>query len=310
LAFITVNNTTQRESMRISSSGNVGIGTTVPNSALTVAGNIAPSATTTYTLGSSSYVWGGTFTSWVSNIANTLSLYTLPTNGASFGYFSFIHNGSSYANLSQGRGVALEFFAQTDPLGGIYFMSNTSATANTAYAQINVRGYGGGSTAYLYIVPTGPSAIYASIYPGFDQTISLGVAGYRWSAVWAVNGSIQTSDTKEKDAVPLPYGLNEILQMRTIKYKWKSQADLPDDAPEKNYQYYGFCADELAPIFPELVYNEDPKVPVQMNYSEIMPVMVNAIKEQNATIVSLQSQLAAQSSAIAALEARLASAGL
>ena len=90
--------------------------------------------------------------------------------------------------------------------------------------------------------------------------------------------------------------------MRTILYKWKSQADLPDDAPEKNYQYYGFCADELSPLFPELVYDENKEAPVQMNYSELMPVMVNAIKEQNATIVSLESK-------IGALEARLAAAG-
>lgn len=293
-----------KENMRITSGGNVGIGTTAPNSALTVAGNIAPSVTTTYTLGATSYVWGGTYTTSVSNMADTLSFYCAPTNGTAYGYFNFSHNGSTYANLSQGRGPGLQFYAQGDIMGGIYFMSNASSTANTAYAQINVRGFGGGSVTYLYIVPTGPTAVYATVYPGFDQTVSLGVAGYRWSAVYAVNGTIQTSDSKEKDAVPLSYGLNEILQVRTIKYKWKSQADLPDDSPEKNYQYYGFCADELAPIFPELVYNEDPKVPVQMNYSEIMPVMVNAIKEQNVTIVSLQTQVVMLEARLAALESK------
>ena len=94
--------------------------------------------------------------------------------------------------------------------------------------------------------------------------------------------------------------------MRTIKYKWKSQADLPDDDPKKNFEYYGFCADELAPLFPELVYNEDPTAPVQMNYSEILPVVVNAMKEQQVMIVDLQAKNAALESQLASLSSSFA----
>jgi len=81
------------------------------------------------------------------------------------------------------------------------------------------------------------------------------------------------------------------MQIRTIKYKWKTQRHLPDSDPTKNFEYYGFCADELPPIFPELIYNEDPTVPMQMNYTEIIPVLVNAIKEQNGMIELLHDRI-------------------
>jgi hypothetical protein len=131
----------------------------------------------------------------------------------------------------------------------------------------------------------------ASILPDPDNALTLGTSSARWATIYAVNGTIQTSDSSTKDAVPLPYGLNEVVQMRTIKYKWKNQAELDDNDPAKNFEYYGFCADELAPLFPELVYNEDKDVPIQMNYSEILPVMVNAVKELKAENDALKANM-------------------
>jgi hypothetical protein len=147
------------------------------------------------------------------------------------------------------------------------------------------------------------SSFNGSIYPGVDNFANCGGSGNRWNSVFAVNGTIQTSDSNVKDAVSLSYGIHEILQMRTIKYKWKSQADLPEDDPAKNFEYYGFCADELAPLFPELVYNEDTSAPVQMNYSEILPVVVNALKEEHASAVTLKATVDSQAEQITTLQA-------
>lgn len=86
--------------------------------------------------------------------------------------------------------------------------------------------------------------------------------------------------------------------MKTIMYKWKSQALLPDTDPAKNYQYYGVCADQLSAIFPELVYNEDPSVPMQLNYSEIIPVVVKAMQEQNVSIQEQSTKIQQQATQI------------
>jgi len=131
-----------------------------------------------------------------------------------------------------------------------------------------------------------------SILPLSDNLYNIGgPTPNRFAAVYAVNGTIQTSDSNEKDLILLPYGLNEVLQIKTIMYKWKSQALLPNTVPEKNFQYYGVCADQLSNIFPELIYNEDPSVPMQLNYSELIPVLIKAVQEQAQQINSLELQL-------------------
>ena len=117
----------------------------------------------------------------------------------------------------------------------------------------------------------------SGIAPSVDNAYTCGTNGARWLSVWAQNGTIQTSDSNEKDFVPLSYGLSNLLQVSTIQYKWKSQASLSNDDPAKNYEYYGVIANELDAIFPELVYNQ--QQPYQINYSELIPVCINAIKE-------------------------------
>jgi hypothetical protein len=151
-----------------------------------------------------------------------------------------------------------------------------------------------------------PTYIAGSMCPYYDNSYTCGAGGLRWSQVWSVNGSIQTSDSNLKHAKPLPYGLRELLQVRTIKFKWKKQDELAADHPEKNFEYFGFCADELHPLFPELVYNEDPKVPIQMNYAELLPVVVNAMKEQQGMINEQVKVIKEQATTIQSLQQRLA----
>jgi hypothetical protein len=144
------------------------------------------------------------------------------------------------------------------------------------------------------------------ISPSPDNVVSLGSGTNRFTAVYAVNGTIQTSDSNEKNLIMLPYGLNELLQMKTIMFKWKSQDSLPDSDPTKHFQYYGLCADQLAAILPELVYNEDPTAPIQMNYSEIIPIIVKAFQEQNTVIQQQSTQITAHQQEITALQATVA----
>jgi hypothetical protein len=61
-----------------------------------------------------------------------------------------------------------------------------------------------------------------SFVPGADNAQQLGVNGGRWSSVWAVNGTIQTSDEREKtDIAPLPLGLSFIKALQPVSYKFK-----------------------------------------------------------------------------------------
>ena len=205
-------------------------------------------------------------------------------------------------------------YKQNGLLNFNYASVNTAGSTlswGTGFTMNNLGYVGfGGNTAPAYPIDVNGSgrfnqALYTTnVIPNLDNIYTIGVIAKRYSTIYAANGTIQTSDSRTKTAVPLNYGLADLMKVNTINYQWKSQKDLPDDNPEKNFRYYGFCADELVKIFPELVYSEtydadghavvseNDTQPVQMNYSELLPVAVNAIKELSSQVVALQTQLA------------------
>jgi hypothetical protein len=128
-----------------------------------------------------------------------------------------------------------------------------------------------------------------ALFPVSSSGLSLGLSGRLWSAVYAANGTIQTSDSDLKDHAPLTHGLEKLLLVETIQFRWKSQNDLPDGHADKDHVYYGVKADQLDALFPELVYNETK--PYHVNYAEMIPICINAIQELNAALVDKQRQI-------------------
>jgi len=147
-----------------------------------------------------------------------------------------------------------------------------------------------GNTTELFTVASNRQVYTGNVIPFADNTYVLGWAGGRYQTVYAVNGTIQTSDITLKNEVPLTYGLNELMNVNTIKFKWNN---LPEDDPTKDYQYFGFDAQNLRTIFPELVYDEGESdgTPLGVNYTEMLPVCVKAIQELKAENDQLKSFL-------------------
>lgn len=124
--------------------------------------------------------------------------------------------------------------------------------------------------------------------PDNDNSYSLGTGAFRWTAVYATNGTIQTSDLRLKtDIQPLNYGLKEVMDMETIRYKWKDQPDSPVKI--------GMVAQNLQSLVPEVVHLEskDPASTLGVNYAELIPVLVQAIQEQQNQIEALQAEVKA-----------------
>lgn len=58
-------------------------------------------------------------------------------------------------------------------------------------------------------------------YPLTDNAQTCGASGFRWSAIWAANGTIQTSDARSKtDISDSTLGLEFINALRPVSYKW------------------------------------------------------------------------------------------
>jgi hypothetical protein len=100
--------------------------------------------------------------------------------------------------------------------------SNNVISQPSGATQINVcdnqywRNVAGTDVIRLDLIGT------TSLFPTTDNITVLGQAGLRWTAVWAANGTIQTSDPRtKKDVVDSPLGLDFINALRPVAYKFK-----------------------------------------------------------------------------------------
>jgi uncharacterized coiled-coil protein SlyX len=101
-----------------------------------------------------------------------------------------------------------------------------------------------------------------------------------------VNGSlVHSSDRRlKKDIEALPYGLKEILQLQPKAYNWKDR--------EQNHKSLGLIAQDVQPIISELVSKaNDKQQTLGVSYTELIPVLINAIKEQQKIISKLKTQV-------------------
>lgn len=62
-----------------------------------------------------------------------------------------------------------------------------------------------------------------SVRPAVDNNLMLGTSGFRWASVWAANGTIQTSDERNKliENKGLPFAVDMIKEITPILFKWK-----------------------------------------------------------------------------------------
>lgn len=141
-----------------------------------------------------------------------------------------------------------------------------------------------------------------SLIPSIDNGNTLGKSGRRWTAVYATNGTINTSDIRDKENIhPLKYGLIELMKLRPVSYYWKEEKygnTILKETDKK--RKIGFLAQELKKVLPEIVQDKewqikDPNNPkgnyvlkptenLGVNYSEILPIVVKATQEHQNTL--------------------------
>ena len=136
----------------------------------------------------------------------------------------------------------------------------------------------------------------SNIVPVVDDSRDLGTNARRWDDVWATNGTINTSDMRDKTNIQsISYGLDEIMKLRPVSFTWKNR-------PEKGTKL-GLIAQELETVIPEVVANPERTPAVNSEpgeagddrlgvyYSDLIPVLVKAIQEQEAKIIQLQEEI-------------------
>ncbi|HOY07197.1 MAG TPA: tail fiber domain-containing protein [Saprospiraceae bacterium] len=177
-------------------------------------------------------------------------------------------------NNFSGDGIALQVNGGLGIFGGF---ENYSGTISKADVISNFK-FGGG------------------LSPGSNNFYDLGSSDRRWRVLYAVNGTINTSDARQKQSIqPIGYGLTQVKAMKPVSFEWI-------DHPEQGRKL-GFLAQDLQTVVPEVVSDTEwindgkgnltPKKAEALGvyYSDLIPVLVKAVQEQQAQIERLEQRI-------------------
>jgi len=269
---------------------NVGIGTTAPEQRLSVAGAVnidqanQNSGTTGFalTFGHASGEGVGSKRTSGGNQYG-LDFYTLFTNRMSISQTGDVGIGttSPFARLDVRDGSG------TNGSGAHVQIGELASNSDEKLIQFGNGGCNGGPCVYLgeqdaddrMVLRAGTFRVKIGNWnPDIDNSQKLGESGSRWKEVWAANGVIQTSDARLKQRITnLRYGLNQVMQLRPVTFQWRDRSD--------GRTRLGLIAQEVESVMPELIEKgTDAAQSLGMNYTNLIPVLIKAIQEQQASL--------------------------
>ena len=137
----------------------------------------------------------------------------------------------------------------------------------------------------------------ATLRPAENGSRSLGNSTKRWSVVYAINGTINTSDMRDKENITeLNYGLAEVMKLRPVRFNWIENSESGDKI--------GLIAQELQEVIEEVVVDtewiEDEKTGLKREveaerlgvyYADLVPVLIKSIQEQQEIINQLNERI-------------------
>jgi len=201
---------------------------------------------------------------------------------------------------------------------GAYNLSLGNATANTYYQvrSTNTNSLYGADSRGTWMGNLSSKETYvngSNLNPASDNSLTLGTSSYRWSVVYAVNGSIQTSDEREKtDIFTSDLGLDFINKLNPVSYKWKvggndvEYSSVEDEngkltplskaTPKKGIRnHYGLIAQQVKEVlgdkdFGGFVHDKETDM-MSLRYDQFISPLIKAIQELSAKNEELSNRL-------------------
>jgi hypothetical protein len=288
----------------IADGGNIGIGTT-PDTLRTI--NSSQSWNT------SSTVYSGVLSAENSGTGSVYGIYakgisTLSSGTKTWafgGYYEGMQNGTGTVTNLEGihamtSGTGTGAVTNNTPLD---VMGKLSAGTTTTARGVYIRNFGGTGTVtnvygiYLEQQTKGANTyqIYSvggKSYFGGDvgigvttPTAKLDVAG----TVNASGGYTQVSDVKfKKDITAIESPLKKIAGIKGVSYSWNTA-----EYKERGFtegRHYGVIGQEVEKVLPEIV-KEGLNGEKSVSYTELIPVLIEAVKEQQKVIEGQQKEM-------------------
>ncbi len=153
--------------------------------------------------------------------------------------------------------------------------------------------------------PTGAS-FTGSPRPATDNAMALGASGARWSAVWATNGVIQTSDVRDKadiTALSVQQSAALVDAIKPVTFRWKAGGDAAPDLAG-TVRHAGFLAQEMRAALDASGMDiaacgvEDPAHESSRHWlrpDQLIPVLWAALRQTRDEVAALRQRLGQQS---------------
>lgn len=228
-------------------------------------------------------------------------------NGGAYLTFSTINNGTAVAaermRINSSGNIAIGTTTATSKLtieGGLQITGGQSIATQGTHIQwnrdccdgatsiLNHKGGGGGGIKFGEINSTNVTTEWAR----FDGSGRFGVGNnnpqhplHMGSGAHVTSAGTWTnaSDLRLKtNVVDSKYGLDEVLKLRSVDYEMKANGE----------KQVGFIAQEVKKVVPEVVSgDENSETMMGISYGNLVPVLVNAIKEQQAQIEEMKKEI-------------------
>ena len=237
--------------------------------------------------------------SGTATISGTATVGSLSTSGSISGGAitgSSLSTGSGSISGGAITGYSLTTTSSASIGGNISLGGHIIPTAS-GYADLgsDSRWYDDAFLSYIYVKN--------SIKPYEDNTVSLGLTGRRWTIVYATSGVSQTSDKRLKTNIKnIEDALSKIKKINGVTYNWRV-----DEFPEMNFdsdRHAGVLAQEIEEVLPEAVETGEDGYK-SVNYSQITPLLIEAIKELKAEKDELKAEKDALEAKVEKLEAQM-----
>jgi len=184
--------------------------------------------------------------------------------------------------------------------------------------RIEENGYvtvGGGTTNNVNLTVNGTSGS-ARVVPQTDDTGYLGESNHRWQAVYATNGTVQTSDKNLKTSITsTDLGLDFVNKLNPVSYKWKVGGyDIKEGVGKANEdtgdfeeigreekpvagkrKHYGLIAQEVKEVLGNNDFGgwvkedlEDDGSLESLRYDQFIAPLIKAVQELSAKVTALE----------------------
>jgi hypothetical protein len=145
-----------------------------------------------------------------------------------------------------------------------------------------------------------------------NPSVALEIGSSGSSRAVKVNGTtVHSSDSRLKENIhTLETPLEELLRLNSVSYNYigstyegvldgkseEEQAEIAGrtrilDKALAGRNIYGFLAEEVREIFPDLVYEDDSTGMLSLDYNGLIPVLVSSVQEQQKLIEAQQAQI-------------------